>query len=187
MEGAETAKVWVTPLCKDQVVSTATGRWIGGIEEPDDAECVPRPSGAQMKAELARDLHDGLCQELAVIVGQARCLASRHGDDQAIELIAEAAERALDEARWTIASLTADDSDRLLAMVRAYARGASERLDCTVRVVSVGSDAPEDAAGVQALRAARDEVVRLAEAGTKSVRIEVGEHGDIRVRGAASG
>ena len=56
------------------------------------------------RRRIARDLHDGLAQELAFIVGQASRLPSS-GDD-ATAHIAGAADRALAEARHAIATLS---------------------------------------------------------------------------------
>jgi signal transduction histidine kinase len=55
------------------------------------------------RRRIARDLHDGLAQELSFIVGQAGRL-SRESDDPPAR-IGEAAKRALDESRQAIATL----------------------------------------------------------------------------------
>ncbi|HEX4931346.1 MAG TPA: ATP-binding protein [Gaiellaceae bacterium] len=56
------------------------------------------------RRRMARDLHDGLAQELAFIASEARSL--NRGDAVALRQIATAAERALDESRRAIAALT---------------------------------------------------------------------------------
>jgi signal transduction histidine kinase len=62
------------------------------------------------RRRMARDLHDGLAQELAYIATQTRKLASITAnlapDRRQIEYLAAAAERALDESRRAIAALT---------------------------------------------------------------------------------
>ena len=55
------------------------------------------------RRRVARDLHDGLAQELAFIVVESRRLG--HGETEA-RPVAAAAERALDESRRAIAALT---------------------------------------------------------------------------------
>ena len=55
------------------------------------------------RRRIARELHDGLAQELAFIAAQARQLAAREDDLPA--QIAESAGRALDESRQAIATL----------------------------------------------------------------------------------
>jgi signal transduction histidine kinase len=71
----------------------------------------PRPADAAVHAErrrIARDLHDGMAQELAFIAMQARVLAAGGG---AVEQeLASAAERALAESRRVIHGLV-DDAD----------------------------------------------------------------------------
>jgi signal transduction histidine kinase len=58
------------------------------------------------RRRLARDLHDGLTQELSYIWAQSRRLVQAPGDAQVAEQIGGAAGRALDEARQAIAALT---------------------------------------------------------------------------------
>jgi signal transduction histidine kinase len=58
------------------------------------------------RRRLARDLHDGLTQELSYIWAQSRRLSQAPGDVQVVERIGGAAGRALDEARQAIAALT---------------------------------------------------------------------------------
>jgi signal transduction histidine kinase len=58
------------------------------------------------RRRLARDLHDGLTQELSYIWAQSRRLVQAPGDVQVAEQIGGAAGRALDEARQAIAALT---------------------------------------------------------------------------------
>jgi signal transduction histidine kinase len=62
------------------------------------------------RRRMARDLHDGLTQELAYIAAQTKRLASRTAesapDRRQVDYLAAAAERALDESRRAVAALT---------------------------------------------------------------------------------
>lgn len=58
------------------------------------------------RRRIARDLHDGLAQELAFASTQARSLAEISEHPTRARLIAAATERALDESRGAIAALT---------------------------------------------------------------------------------
>jgi signal transduction histidine kinase len=60
------------------------------------------------RRRMARDLHDGLAQELAFIGSQSKRLAARDSDGAAasLEQLAAAADRALDESRDVISALT---------------------------------------------------------------------------------
>ncbi len=62
---------------------------------------------AEMRARehLARELHDGLAQELGFIASQATSLASGRGDPALLDQIAMAAERARNEARRMVDAL----------------------------------------------------------------------------------
>lgn len=62
-------------------------------------------SALQERRRLARDLHDGLAQELAFIAARGRLLARRAGGSPQLDEVVSAAERALDEARRAIAAL----------------------------------------------------------------------------------
>jgi signal transduction histidine kinase len=57
------------------------------------------------RRRMARELHDGLTQELTYISSQSQRLAANPGDPLATERIGAAAARALDEARRAIAAL----------------------------------------------------------------------------------
>jgi signal transduction histidine kinase len=61
---------------------------------------------AEDRRRMARDLHDGLTQELSYIWTQSRMLAGRPDDAATAERINGSAERAIDEARRAIAALT---------------------------------------------------------------------------------
>jgi signal transduction histidine kinase len=58
------------------------------------------------RRRIARDLHDGLAQELAFMATTTRDLAGRRSATARIDQLASAAERALDESRRAISSLT---------------------------------------------------------------------------------
>jgi signal transduction histidine kinase len=58
------------------------------------------------RRRMARDLHDGLTQELAYISSQTHKLTARPDDPATVQRIGAAAGRAMDEARLAIAALT---------------------------------------------------------------------------------
>jgi signal transduction histidine kinase len=72
------------------------------------------------RRRLARDLHDGVAQELAYVVTQTRLLVRGRAAPGTDERVAAAAERALDESRRAIIALTLRDNEPLhLALARA--------------------------------------------------------------------
>lgn len=62
---------------------------------------------AAQRRQIARDVHDGLAQELAFIAGQLDRLAAQRADDDLLRELRAAAHRGLREARLTIDELRA--------------------------------------------------------------------------------
>jgi signal transduction histidine kinase len=76
------------------------------------------------RRRIARDLHDGLAQELAFIVRRAkRLLDGKAGPADAVQ-ITNAAERALDESRRVIATLTRPLDEPLDVVLSEAVKGA---------------------------------------------------------------
>ena len=81
-------------------------------------ERLAEAAAAEERRRIARELHDGLAQELAFVAAQGRAL-SRRPDAIDIKYLSAAAERALDESRRAIALLTHPPDERLdLALVQ---------------------------------------------------------------------
>src|SRR6185437_6972871 len=75
------------------------------------------------RRRIARDLHDGLAQDLAFVVSRVRVLERDPGAPVRLDQVAGAAHRALDDSRAVIAALTRPLDEPLPA---ALARGAAE-------------------------------------------------------------
>jgi signal transduction histidine kinase len=80
----------------------------------------------QERHRIARDLHDGLAQELAYIRMEAMRLAARRTDERAIR-IAAAAGRALEESREAITALRSDSDDSFSVELSQVAGDLAER------------------------------------------------------------
>lgn len=86
------------------------------------------------RRRLARELHDGLAQELAFVVTQTRLLVRGGAPAGTDQHVAAAAERALDESRRAITALSGDPEEPLhLALARA-AEDVAGRLAVKVHV-----------------------------------------------------
>jgi len=79
------------------------------------------------RRRLAREIHDGIAQDLAFIVQQARELRQQPGDDGAAQEIATAAGRAIDESRAVIAALVRPTDEPLAEALTRVAEEAAGR------------------------------------------------------------
>jgi signal transduction histidine kinase len=86
---------------------------------------------SEERRRIARDLHDGLAQELAYIRMEAARLAAQEPEGRAARL-AMAAQRALEESRGAIAALRGDGDEDFAGELSAVARGLAERGGATV-------------------------------------------------------
>jgi signal transduction histidine kinase len=85
------------------------------------------------RRRVARDLHDGLAQELAYLSTETLLAARRGTSEERLRNLADTAERALQETRLAIVELS-DDELSLDHLLRELAREAGARHGCTVEV-----------------------------------------------------
>jgi signal transduction histidine kinase len=145
---------------------------VGGIRDFEWAHRrVAEDAVLGERQRLARELHDGLAQELAYITNESRRLAGHPG----AEHLAEAAERALEESRAAILALTrpADEPLERTIAVAAQSIGARAGIDVTVAVRPGLDVAPEvRQALLRILREAMGNAARHAHAGTVRVSLD---------------
>jgi signal transduction histidine kinase len=134
------------------------------------------------RRRIARDLHDGLAQELAFIVGQTRSLVEKSGEGGPFAHIAAAAERALDESRTAIAALSRNVDESLDVALAQAAEDVAARTGTHIRFdlapgIRVAPDLREDLARI--VREAVSNAARHGEA--PNVTVTLSNTGSIRV------
>jgi signal transduction histidine kinase len=148
---------WVTPAVGMRVAAYGL---LLAVAFRHDAKSRQEMKWAAVSAErqrIARDLHDGLAQDLAVIAAHGQQLASEFGPDHPLVI---AARRTLAASRGTIVDLSASGAPTTGAALRQVADELEDRFGVRVNVQikpdsrkGVGSDLD---------RPAREEVVRIA-------------------------
>jgi signal transduction histidine kinase len=136
------------------------------------------------RRRIARDLHDGLAQELAFAATQSRALAERSEHPKRAQLIAAAAERALDESRRAIAALTRPLDEALEVALAQCAEEVCDRFDKSLVLdvqpgVRTSSDKRE--ALLRIVREAVSNAARHSGAEEVRVRLRQGEQLELRV------
>jgi signal transduction histidine kinase len=137
-------------------------------------EAVAASAVLSERQRVARDLHDGVAQDLAFVVQQLRRADGSDAWPPGIQRVVMAAERALDESRHAIASLARSPDRPLAEVLSATAREAGEREGCVVE-----THVPEDLAlpphtQEELLRVVREAVLNAARHGeAHRIRLEV--------------
>jgi signal transduction histidine kinase len=146
---------------------------VGAVNEINDYwRRSARLAVLEERRRLARDLHDGLAQEVAYISRAAKRLRHPEPDGDLVERLEAAAGRALRESRQVIAALATPVEEPLEAVLTRVAEDAAARFGAEVDV-DVTSGIRLDAARAEALlRIAGEAVTNAARhSGTRRVRV----------------
>jgi signal transduction histidine kinase len=138
---------------------------------------------ADERHRIARNLHDGVAQDLAYLVQQLRRLMD-HGDPEAAMLV-PAAERALDESRHAVAALTRPVDRPLGEVIAATAREAGEREGSTVETDVADGVAVPPRTQEELVRIVREAVINAARHGAAEyivVQVSAGPNLCVSVR-----
>ena len=124
------------------------------------------------RRRLARDLHDGLAQELAFIRSEGARLSGT--SDRGVMRMATAAERALSEARMAITELTTPLDEPLDVSLRRAAEAVALRMGARVEVECTGKPQLTTADRQSLERIVREAVSNAVRHGQASVvRVEI--------------
>jgi len=116
---------------------------------------VVAAASLEERRRLARDVHDGLAQEIAFIARNARLLAEQGGEPQLVERILSGVARAQEESRRVVGALAATKVDEPLEKALAEAaQDAARRYGAAVDM--------ELASGIALSPREREAVVRIA-------------------------
>jgi signal transduction histidine kinase len=134
------------------------------------------------RRRIARDLHAGLAQELAVIAMHAKSLADPRGNRVAAE-IGAAADRALDESRRAIAALTRPLDEPLAAVLADVGEEVARREGVALDLVVSGELDVSPDTREELVRMVRNAIVDAAQRrGATRVRIELANGRTARLR-----
>ena len=132
------------------------------------------------RRRLARELHDGLAQELAFIRTEGARLSGTA--DKSVMRMATAAERALGEARMAISSLTTPVGEPLDVTLTRAAEAVALRMDAKVEIDCIGTPEVPTAARQSLERIVREATANAVRHGqAKVVRIEIRANESLRV------
>jgi signal transduction histidine kinase len=135
------------------------------------------------RRRLARDLHDGLAQELGFILLHTRNRIAEGRALSELEPIAAAGERALDEARRAISALTRPIDEPLDVALAQAAEDVAHRVGMHVRFNLAEGVEVEPSTREELLRIVREAVSNAARhAQADMVTVELSNREDVRLR-----
>jgi signal transduction histidine kinase len=136
------------------------------------------------RRRMARELHDGLAQELAFIVTKSRGLSEQVVDPSVRELsrLAAAAERALDESRRAITALSAPIEESFEAAIAQTVEEVANRVGARTEVVVEPGIVVPSTTKEALLRVVREAVANASRHGRATkVSVEVSNGDALRV------
>jgi signal transduction histidine kinase len=121
------------------------------------------------RRRIARDLHDGLAQDLAFIAAHGDRLAREAGEDHPLAI---AARRALAVSRGAIADLSAADAPSARVALRQVADELETRFGVRVEVIATDAELPQTARE-NVVRIVREAIANAAQAGARNIVVSL--------------
>jgi signal transduction histidine kinase len=125
-------------------------------------------ASAEERRRLARDLHDGIAQDLLYIGVQARALVERHPNTESLRGLLYASERALEESRGAIGNLTYPPGEPITRVLESCVRDVARRTGAAATVQVDGEIEPAGGVREAVLRIAREATSNAARHGRAS-------------------
>jgi signal transduction histidine kinase len=157
----------------------------GAVREIANTEAgVVRAAVLAERRRVARDLHDGVAQELAFISSQTTWYLQRSSDRPLLEPMLAAVDRALEESRAAIAALARPLNEPLPAALGHAAMDVADRLGARVSLdLDRNVDVPPEwrEALTRITREAVSNAVRHGGARSVNVQLRDGKHVSLRI------
>jgi signal transduction histidine kinase len=156
---------------------------VGGATEISATQRVlARTAVLEERRRLARDLHDGMTQDLAFIVQATRGLARVSNAPDGIRDLVTAAERALNDSRHAIAALVRPSEEPFDVALERTAREAASREGAELRATVAEVALPPDTSEAL-LRLTREAVANAARHGhARLIELDLVEDGRLVLR-----
>jgi signal transduction histidine kinase len=140
------------------------------------------PAALAERRSIARDVHDGLAQELVFIADRARRLERRGEDAAIVSQIEAAAQRGLLEARLTIEALRAPEGEPFARLLARAVDAFQARYPVSVELDVPPALALDAERGTELLRIAGEAIANaVAHGGAAHVRVRLRAHSDGRL------
>ena len=170
-------------------IAAAIALLLGAVREVANEEAAQiRSAVLEERRRVARELHDGVAQELAFIASQTQWSLRQPDDPQPLGQILDSVERALDESRGAIAALNRPMDEPLEVALGHAAQDVANRVGARLNLeLEEGIEVPPEWREAL-MRIAREAVANAARHGhARTITVQLHEAGGVRLRIADDG